>query len=81
MISCEIGSGTSFANIDGETGFVVSPESPDDLATAMSSLLADNTMAEEFGRSARRRYEEFFSEAALGTAYSRLYQDMLRYQD
>ncbi len=81
MISCEIGSGTSFVNIDGETGFVVSPESPEELASAMSSLLVNSAIAEMFGHAARLRYEEFFSEAALGTAYAKLYRNMLRYQD
>ena len=77
MVSCEIGTGTSFVNLDGETGFVVPPESPRALAQAMNTLLADGGLAEQFGRGARMRYETLFSEAALGKAYVQLYRDVL----
>ncbi len=76
MVSCEIGSGTSYANIDGETGFVVSPENPDALAVAMNTLLEDSALADKFGRAARRRYEALFSGPALGKAYSELYLEV-----
>ena len=78
MVSCEVGSGTSYANADGETGFVVPPETPEALAAAMNALLADDALAKQFGRAARRRYEELFSGPALGKAYTQLYQDVLK---
>lgn len=78
MVSCEIGTGTSFVNLEGETGFVVPPESPEALAHAMNTLLGDGALAEKFGRAARRRYEELFSGPALGKAYTQLYQDVLK---
>lgn len=78
MVSCEIGTGTSFVNLEGETGFVVPPESPGALAHAMNALLGDGALAETFGRAARRRYEALFSGPALGKAYAQLYQDVLK---
>ncbi|MCG9082778.1 glycosyltransferase [Laribacter hongkongensis] len=77
MVSCEIGTGTSFVNLHGETGFVVPPESPEALAHAMNALLDDGVLAEKFGRAARRRYEVLFSGHVLGKAYAQLYQDVL----
>ncbi|GAB4297710.1 MAG: hypothetical protein Kow0096_15920 [Thiohalomonadaceae bacterium] len=77
MVSCEIGTGTSFVNQHEETGFVVAPESPEALAHAMNTLLGEGSLAEKFGRSARRRYEALFSGHALGKAYAQLYQDVL----
>ncbi len=74
MISCEISTGTSFVNADGETGFVVEPGSPRALAGAMSRLLEDEALALQMGQAARRRYEQLFSGAALGQAYARLYR-------
>jgi rhamnosyl/mannosyltransferase len=74
MISCEINTGTSFVNADGETGFVVEPGSPRALAEAMSRLLEDEALALQMGQAARRRYEQLFSGAALGQAYARLYR-------
>lgn len=78
MVTCEIGTGTSFVNQHEETGFVVAPESPEALACAVNALLGDGALAEEFGRSARRRYEALFSGPALGKAYAQLYQDVLK---
>lgn len=77
MISCEIGTGTSFVNKDQETGFVVSPESPIALAQAMNTLLMDDALATRFGCAARQRYESYFSGQALGKAYSALYREVL----
>jgi glycosyltransferase involved in cell wall biosynthesis len=77
MVSCEIGTGTSFVNSDQETGFVVPPENPSALAAALNSLLADEVLAERLGRSARERYEKLFSGPALGRAYAGLYREVL----
>lgn len=77
MVTCEIGTGTSFVNLDRETGFVVPPESPDALANAMNTLLADEVLAEQMGKAARQRYERLFSGPALGKAYAQLYQDVM----
>lgn len=78
MVTCEIGTGTSFVNQHGETGFVVPPESSKALVKAMNTLLDDVALADKFGHAARRRYEALFSGPALGRAYSQLYKDVLR---
>ncbi|PAK10381.1 glycosyl transferase [Burkholderia ubonensis] len=75
MICCEVGSGTSYVNEDGVTGFVVRPENPDELARVMNQLLHDDTLSEQMGRAARERYEALFSGPALGRAYSALYRE------
>ncbi len=77
MISCEIGTGTSFANAHEETGFVVAPEHPNALRDAMSALLRDERLAGAMGIAARRRYEALFSGAALGRAYTAIYDELL----
>jgi rhamnosyl/mannosyltransferase len=78
LISCEIGSGTSFVNAHNETGLVISPEDPVQMAFAMNSLLKDDALAGCFGKSARKRYEQLFSAPALGRAYASLYKDALQ---
>lgn len=77
MVTCEIGTGTSFVNAHGETGWVVPPESPAALAEALNHLLTDTALAQTYGQAARQRYETLFSGDALGRAYARLYQDVL----
>lgn len=75
MVSYEVGSGTSYANINEETGFVVPPENPIELANAMNRLL-DKDLAKKFGDVAEKRYQRLFSAGALGRAYADLYQEM-----
>jgi rhamnosyl/mannosyltransferase len=77
MISCEIGTGTSYVNFDGESGFVIPPEDPQALVGAMHTLLSDSELVTKFGHGARARYERMFSGPALGLAYSNLYQDVV----
>lgn len=76
MVCCEIGTGTSFVNVDGETGFVVPPESPSDLANAINRLTGDDGLAGRMGQAARARYERMFSGEAQGRAYSELYREV-----
>ena len=76
QISCEIGTGTSFVNSHEESGIVVSPQSPDELAHAMNLLLRETSTAEKMGLAARARYEHLFSGNALGKAYADMYRDV-----
>lgn len=76
LISCEIGTGTSFVNANEQTGFVVAPESPEALSEAMQTLIKDEQLAEVMGRAARDRYERLFSGPALGRAYAELFREV-----
>lgn len=76
MISCEIGTGTSFVNADGETGCVVEPDKPAALADAMNHLLADDVLTTRLGVAARARYERLFSGEALGREYAALFREV-----
>lgn len=77
LVSCEIGTGTSFVNAHGESGFVVPPENPQQLAGAMSDLLREAPLNEKMGKGARDRYERLFSGKVLGRAYADLYRDAM----
>lgn len=77
MVSCEIGTGTSFVNQDEETGFVVPPEQAGALAQAMNTLLVDDELAARFGKVAKMRYEAMFSGSAMAKAYSYLYKEVI----
>jgi glycosyltransferase involved in cell wall biosynthesis len=77
MVCCEVGSGTSFVNIDGETGFVVPPEDPESLAKAINRLMEDDDLAKDYGMAARQRYERMFSGETQGRAYASLYREIV----
>ena len=76
MVSCEIGTGTSYVNLHEQTGFVVAPEQPAELADAMNALLLDDSLTNSMGLAARKRYETIFSGKALGDAYSSVYREL-----
>ncbi len=77
MISCEIGTGTSYINADGETGIVVPPENPIELAQAMNRLIEEELLAKVYGQAARQRYERLFSGEALGQSYATLFHEVV----
>lgn len=76
MITCDIGSGTSYVNLHEVTGYVVTPNSSTELANAMNKLECDDVCT-KFGLEARSRYECLFSGDALGRAYADLYREVI----
>lgn len=77
LISTEIGTGTSYVNLHGETGLVVPGADVDALAQAMQTLIARPDFAEQLGENAKRRCVEMFDVDAMGLAYKRLYERVL----
>lgn len=77
LVSCEIGTGTSYNNLDGETGFVVPPENPQALARAINTLFDQPDLASRLGRNARQRYETHFTPQVMANAYMALYHKLL----
>lgn len=77
LISCEIGTGTSYINIAGETGLVVPPANPSALGHAMRSLWERPAMAADMGRRAQARFEALFTGEVMVSAYAELYRDLL----
>lgn len=77
MVTCEIGTGTSYVNLHGETGLVIPPENPNELAASMNSIFSDDQLALKYAQGARSRYEQLFSGPALGKAYAGLYKEVV----
>lgn len=77
MICAEIGTGTTFINVDGQTGFAVPPADSDALAAAMARLARDEAMARTMGEAARARYEKLFRGQTMVSAHLDLYRRLL----
>jgi rhamnosyl/mannosyltransferase len=77
MISSEIGTGTTYINVHGETGLVVPPSDHDALRAAMCKLWNDTQMAQEMGRRAEARYWQLFTSAQMADNYAHLYQELV----
>lgn len=77
MISSEIGTGTSFINIEGETGRVVPPGDAAAFRQAMDFLWHQPDAAAAMGRRAAERYEALFTADRMADGYVRLYRELL----
>lgn len=77
MISSEIGTGTSFVNIDAETGLVVPPGDPQALRRAIRQLLDQPAAAAAMGERAQTRYLKYFTAERMAESYADLYNRLL----
>jgi glycosyltransferase involved in cell wall biosynthesis len=77
MISSEIGTGTTYINIDGDTGLVVPPSDPQAFGEAMRKLWDNPEMAQAMGKRAEARYWELFSSETMAKGYLSLYQELV----
>lgn len=77
MISSEIGTGTSYINIHGETGLVVPPSDPQAFREAMAFLWNDPEAAAAMGARAEQRYQQLFTAEEMGAQYGALYHELL----
>ncbi len=80
VISTELGTGTSFVNIHGVTGFVVPPKNSTLLAEAINRLLTDDTLRKEFAVNSKKRAEAF-SKERLNERIAELYREVLKGQN
>ena len=78
MISSEIGTGTSYINIDIETGLVVPPSDPLAFREAMRALWENPDRAKAMGICALQRYEQLFTAERMGQEMAKLYREVLQ---
>lgn len=71
------GSGVPWVNQHGRTGLNVPVGDAPALAGALSRLLKDDSLRQELGEGARRRYEEEFSAARMSQRVLALYRELL----
>ncbi|MBV6325363.1 glycosyltransferase family 4 protein [Duganella violaceipulchra] len=76
MISSEIGTGTTYINIDNETGLVVPPDDAPAFGAAMRTLWEQPQRAAEMGRRAEARYWELFTAETMARNYHALYTEL-----
>ncbi len=74
LISCEIGTGTTYINIDKETGMVVEANQPQKLHKAMKYLWDNQKEAKEMGKMAEIRYHKLFTAKQMAKSYADLYR-------
>ncbi len=73
MISCELGTGTSFVNAHGKTGVVIAPADAGELSQAMIHLDSEAELRRAMGREARLRFERLFRADTMNQEYLKRY--------
>jgi glycosyltransferase involved in cell wall biosynthesis len=77
VICTELGTGTTYVNIDGETGLVVPPANPVALAEACNRLLEDVDLRLRLGRQAAIRAKQEFGKDKMVASISEVYRRVL----
>ena len=77
MISTELGTGTSYINLNRKTGLVVPANNAPALAAAMNETISSPNVSAEWGIAARDRFQTLFTADRMGRAYAELYHDLL----
>lgn len=76
MISCEIGTGTSYINKHNLTGLVVAPNNPEALKEAMLELWNNPYKAAMMGLNAEYRFQTYFRSENMIKNYSDIYHSI-----
>jgi rhamnosyl/mannosyltransferase len=80
VVSTELGTGTSWVNLDGETGRVVPPRDPPALASAIAELLAAPERGRALGLAGRRRVLTEFTAARMTARVIASYREVLTHR-
>ncbi|HVA91637.1 MAG TPA: glycosyltransferase [Chloroflexota bacterium] len=76
LLSTELGTGTSYVNLNRQTGLVVPPRDSAALAGACNKLLADPTLRAAYGAAARTRARQHFSIDRVANQVADLYREV-----
>ncbi|MEZ8028400.1 glycosyl transferase family 1 [Enterovibrio norvegicus] len=76
IVSCDIGTGSSYVNIHMNTGLQVPGADSKAFAGAMSELAENSELAITLGNNARKRFEDNFTSKRYAENYLSLYQSL-----
>lgn len=76
-VSTELGTGTSYVNVNEETGLVVPPSDPAALAAACRRLLVDPGLRERLGAAGRTRAAALFDIRRVAAEVASIYSEVI----
>lgn len=75
LICTNLGTGTSFVNINGKTGIVVKPKDSNALKNAVKKLFSDSKLRKKYGEEAHKRLVNYFTMDKITKEYLKVYND------
>jgi len=78
VVCTELGTGTSFVNVEGETGFVVPARDSRALAAALTRLMNDAELCARMGAAGHVRVRQEFTREKLVERVGQIYKSVLR---
>lgn len=79
IISSDIGTGSSYVNINGQTGLVVPPADSQSFSDAMLQIENNADLCKTFGVNSRTRFEQEFTTQRYAQSYVTLYRELLEH--
>lgn len=76
MICCSIGTGTTYINVNQETGFAVPPADPAAIRDAMQKLAMDSSKCTAMGISAKKHFNNLFLAKKMANEYKKVYESI-----
>lgn len=77
VVCTDIGTGTTFINVNNLTGLVVPPKDSTALASAINKILLDDNLRINFGKNAKKRAFNEFNKSLMVKRVYELYQNCL----
>lgn len=77
IVSADIGTGSSYVNINGVTGFTVTPADANSFSDAMNKIENDDLLCSAFGENSRQRFEQEFTAKRYADSYIALYNQLI----
>jgi rhamnosyl/mannosyltransferase len=77
IISCELGTGTSFVNQHDVTGLVIQPSDPESLRSAMDVFWQHPEKVQTWGHAALTHYQAEFKADRMAREYLQIYRSLL----
>jgi rhamnosyl/mannosyltransferase len=78
MISCELGTGTSYVNQHQRTGLVVPPSDPEALGAALDTFWQNPDKVRVWGEAALQHFNKHFKAEVMAKEYAAIYQALLK---
>jgi glycosyltransferase involved in cell wall biosynthesis len=78
MISCELGTGTSYVNQHQRTGLVVPPSDPEALGAALDTFWQNPDKVRVWGEAALQHFNNHFKAEVMAKEYAAIYHSLLK---